>query len=146
MKRQRRKLNRPLKPLRLRIKFPILSKDLKWLAPYLDTLRDFVPIEKIYEIKMVKFRDKFPDHEAIIENLGRKGFKIILRPYEPAFRRLPISKLDQDTMIQNLSHEISHILVWEEHDPDRVIAQAKILTRFADKLKELGYEKDRNKV
>jgi len=126
--------------------FPKLSKDLKWLAPYLDSISDFVPIEQIHEIKMVKFRNKFPDHEAIIENLGKKGFKIILRPYEPAGRRLPISKLDQDTIVQNLSHEISHILVWEEHDPDRVIAQAKILTKFARKLKELGYEKDRNRT
>lgn len=127
------------------MKFPKFSRDLKWLAPYLDSLRGYVPVERIHEIKTVKFRDALPDHDAIIEDLGKKGFKIIVRPYKPIEQRIPISKLDQDTILQNLSHEISHVLVWEEHEADRVIAQAEILKRFAYKLKELGYEKDRNK-
>lgn len=125
---------------------PKLSRDLKWLAPYIEAADGLIAVDKIHEIKSVKFRTALPDHDAIIENLGRKGFKIIVRPYEPISKRLPISRLDQDTILQNLAHELSHVGVWEEHDPARVELQAKILAVFAKKLKQLGYEKDRNKV
>lgn len=125
---------------------PKLSRDLRWLHPYIEAVEGLIDVARINEIKSVKFRTALPDHDAIIEDLGKRGFKIIVRPYQPIENRLPISKLDQDTILQNLAHEFSHIGVWEEHDPKRVILQAKILARFAKKLKQLGYEKDRNKV
>lgn len=112
--------------------------------PYLEAVEHLVPLHEIQEIKTVKYRNCFPSHHALIEKTKYK-FKIILRVYE---RSIPASTLNQELVLNSLSHELAHMEKWEEPEASvtRFYLETKIYARFGEKLLQLGYEVDRNKI
>ena len=124
-----------------------LPKELLFLENYLKAVQDIVPLERILSIKLYKYRECFPEHFALIERQGNnKSFKIILRVYQPAKNRKMLDPLDQYAVLNHLAHELSHILIWEEDEPERVYLEAKIFMRFARLLRRRGYEQTRTKT
>ena len=123
-----------------------LKQEAKWLTPYLEAVADLVDLTKLKEIRFSTYRDSFPSFHGLIETTNGKTYKITIRTYEGPDKRLPMTKLDQETVLSHLAHELAHLENWNDYEVRRFIIETKIYLRFGKVLKKLGYEKDRNKV
>lgn len=127
----------------------ILSKDLKWLAPYLEAVADIVPLNQIKKIGYYKNRthQKNANHLAITHRLlNNKTFYIYIRTDLPKENRIPLNYDDQEDVLWYLSHELAHVCPggWE-HSKHHFKTMSVIFSRFGKVLFKLGFEKDRNK-
>lgn len=121
-----------------------LKPQAKWLSPYLECIADLVPLEKLREIKLSPYRPSFPSFHGLIETKDFKRYTITIRVYDTP--KIPVSKLDQETLLNSLAHELSHLKHWDDYTVKRFVLETKIYRRFASKLKQLDYEITRNKV
>jgi hypothetical protein len=121
-----------------------LKQELKWVYPYLDSVSHLVPLDKIKEIKLSTYRSSFPSFHGLIETSNHKKYTITVRMYDSP--QIPISKLDEETILSHLAHELSHLVHWNDYEVNRFLLETKIYSRFGRTLAKLGYEKDRNKI
>lgn len=121
-----------------------LKKEIKWIAPYLDAVSDLVPLEKLKEIKLSRYRATFPSYHGLIETKDYKAYKITVRVYETP--KIPTSPLDQETILSHLAHELAHLVQWNDYTIERFVLETQIYLKFGQVLKKIGYEKERNKI
>lgn len=121
-----------------------MKPSVKWLAPYLDTVSDLVPLEKLREIKFSPYRPSFPTFHGLIETRDFKRYVITVRVYYTP--KIPVSKLDQETILNHLSHELAHLVHWNDYTVERFLLETQIYARFGKKLNQLNYETERNRI
>lgn len=121
----------------------IVSQELVWLAPYLFAIDDLIPLSKISNIKYYTNRKNCKSHhKAIIHRSGNnKSFSIILRTDKKQGKRSRPFRYEQEDLLFNLAHEISHIAHWE-HDEAHFLLMSRIFKRFAHVLTEIGFERN----
>lgn len=127
----------------------MLSKDLKWLDPYLENVQDLVPFDRIKKIAYYQTRShqKNVNHVAITHKLGNnKTHNIYIRTNLPKEKRIPLSYDNQEDILIFLAHELAHCCYggWE-HGPRHVLIMSQIFSKFGETLYQIGFEKDRNK-
>lgn len=125
----------------------ILSKELRWLMPYLEDIQDIVPFDRIKKISYYTKRKhhKKEHHKAITYRLGNnKNFNIVIRTKLPKAEQIPLRYWDQEDVLFYLAHEIAHVLVWE-HTTNHFVLMSEIFNRFAQTLHRIGFEEERNK-
>jgi hypothetical protein len=103
-----------------------------------------VPLEKLREIKVSPYRDSFPSYHGLIETRNHRTYTITVRIYDKP--KIPISKLDQEALLNSLSHELAHLKNWDDYTIERFVLETQIYLRFGKKLKQIGYEFDRNRI
>lgn len=125
----------------------ILTKDLYWLAPYLEAVQDDIPFKNIKLIDYYKTRahQQKQNHLAITHLLGNnKTYKIYIRTSLPKEKRIPLDYDTQEDVLWFVAHELAHVVHWE-HGPEHFHCMTKLFSKFGDVLINIGFEKDRNK-
>lgn len=123
-----------------------LSKDLKWITPYLEAVGHIVPLDKITEIRYYTSRKhhKKEHHKAITHRLANnKSFAIFLRTKLPIDERVPLRYYDQEDIMYYLAHELAHVRFWE-HTTKHLKLTSKIFKIFTDTTHKLGWEEERH--
>lgn len=122
-----------------------LSKDIKWLWPYLDSISDLIDLKKIGKIHYYKNREgKKVHHQAICHRLGNnKIYNIFIRTNLAKENRIPLDINSQEDVLFFLAHELSHLVHWS-HTKDHFKLTAKLYKRFAEKLHQIDFEIERN--
>ena len=121
-----------------------ISKELRWLFPFLHTVKEIIPrISTIKDIKTIRTSTTKRDRmygELVWYTNGTKVLKIRtkyqyidLDPLKITIK--PLSKID---ILHTLAHELSH-LYHDTHTPEHKLLENQILTVFMYKLKEIGY-------
>lgn len=128
-----------------------LKLDLKWLQPYLEAVEHLIRMDKISEIRLIKYGTALPSYHGLIEKVSNnRKYRITLRVYDNAQDRFPISPLDQENILNTLAHELAHVGPnedWlDDYTVERFVLETKIYRIFGSVLKKLNYEKERNKV
>lgn len=124
-----------------------ISRDLKWIWPYLDSVGDLVPLSSIKKISYYKTREMLGParHKAIIHRLdNNKNFNIFIRTTLTKDQRIPICSSNQEDILFYLAHELAHVVHWD-HDPQHFKLMADIFQRFGRVLKKIHFEEERNK-
>jgi hypothetical protein len=123
------------------------KSEVKWLLPYLEAVTDLTNLDKLKEIRFSTYRKGFPSYHGLIETATfKKDYIITVRVYAPLNRTKPITKLNQETVLCNLAHELAHLTHWNDYTVERFLLETEIYAVFGRKLAELGYEIDRNKT
>lgn len=124
------------------------DKYLVWLRAYTDAVVDLVPVERLTEVKLGLYSaDKPPSYHGFCERLANnKNYRIVVRTYTKNERRWPMAPIDQEQLLANYAHEISHLKIFEDCNVDRFVLETQIYARFGEVLKTRGYEQDLNKV
>lgn len=127
----------------------LLSKDLKWLASYLECVKDLVPFERIKKIDYYKNRShqKNKHHLAITHRLANnKTHAIYIRTDISKEKRIPVDYDTQEDILWFTAHELAHCHSkgWE-HGKSHFYLMSQIFARFGEHLYNIGFELDRNK-
>lgn len=128
-----------------------LKLELKWLQPYLEAVEHLIRMDKISEIRLIKYGTALPSYHGLIEKVSNnRKYRITLRVYDNAQDRFPISPLDQENILNTLAHELAHVGNkddWlDDYTVERFVLETKIYRIFGSVLKKINYEKERNKV
>lgn len=114
-----------------------IQKKLKWVAPYMEVVKDLVPVDKLSGIRSFSVPlGKKENVYATITNRGRK-FNInikVLNNDEFENKQKPAFMND---ILHHLAHELAHLKYWY-HDGNHMILEAKIMLRFGKLTKQLG--------
>lgn len=114
-----------------------IQKKLKWTAPYLEVVKDLVPLSKIKEIRGFSVGlDKQELVHATITRNGRK-FNINLKLTNNDTFEYRQRAAFMNDLLHHLSHELAHLKYWC-HDGNHMILEAKIMLRFGKLTKQLG--------
>lgn len=117
-----------------------IQKNLKWVEPFLSSVKDLVPLKQIQSIKgySVPLNKEMNQYASITFNVyGRKKFRInialknnhvIINKQKPQFLA---------AFLQYFAHELSHTKHFE-HSPEHFELEAQIMLRFARVLKKSG--------
>lgn len=127
----------------------ILSKDLKWLAPYLEAVKDLVPLHKIKKIDYYMNRShQFNEHhKAITHRLANnKTHLIFIRTNLAKEKRIPLSMDHQEDCLFFLAHELAHCVPegWA-HSKTHFHLMSIIFSKFGEVLNNIDFEINRNK-
>lgn len=123
-----------------------LHKQLKWLQPYLESVKDILPLKKLNRINLSFYKkNKVPKEDAYCISWDDGTASIVLKMEASHKNKIPFEFHVQDYVLITLAHELTH-LIYEDHPPERFQLEALILIQFASTLCRLGYEEARNKV
>lgn len=127
----------------------IVSHDLKWLLPYLEHVKDIVPLEKVKKIDYYKTRShhKKQHHLAITHKLANnKTFLIYIRTDLEKKDRIPLNIDTQEDLLILLAHELAHVCPkgWE-HGSIHIKTMSDIFQRFGEIILKIDSEENRNK-
>jgi len=123
------------------------SKYLIWLRPYTESIADLVPIKRLMEVKLGLYSStKPPSYHGFCERLlNNKNYRIIVRTYSKSERRWPMSPTDQEMLLINYAHELSHLKIFEDCVTERFLLETQIYARFGEVLTQRGYEQELNR-
>lgn len=113
-------------------------KDVKWLEPYMNAVKDLVPIERVKQVRgfKVSVAKEVLTDASIVRFGNNKSFTINMRTHNNhIYAGTQRYEFIAETLI-NFSHELAHIIHWE-HTPEHFKLQARIMLRFAKILKKL---------
>lgn len=129
-----------------------ISKSIKWIEPYLDTVRHLLPEMKLLtSIVSRKPKNSIKEIQRIngmCHKYSTGTYKIIVYTHDQSIKKLsPVeieivehSKLE---FLRILSHELSHLRYWD-HTPSRFILECKIMAIFMKQAIREGYISDEN--
>lgn len=128
-----------------------LKLELKWLTPYLESVQDMVRMDKVNEIRLIKYTNALPSYHGLIEKVSaNRKYRITLRAYSLAENRFPISPLDQEVILNTLAHELAHVGPnndWlDDYTVERFVLETEIYKKFGLILQQIGYERERNRI
>jgi hypothetical protein len=111
-----------------------LTKDVRWLEPYLRSASRLVPTHRLKAIRGFTVRAEEDFHFGRILTPDFKSFTMTLALREQVGRRVsPRYIVD---ILQTFAHELAHLKHWE-HTPEHWALEAKIAARFAKVAKRL---------
>ncbi len=121
-----------------------ISKNLKWIYPYLLSVQDLIDLSKIKEIKGFKIppnRNELIDGQTIKIPPARK-YTITLRTHMQLYQSsktyksfLKYKRMYLCEFLDTLAHEICHTVEWD-HTTKHLDLQLKVMKRFNKVLKK----------
>lgn len=117
------------------------SKNVKWLKPFVDAVKDSVPTNRIKSIRGYRVPLKLDQdgYAQITQYEGERKYCITLRIFDvertPVTRRKKHTKTRCETILISLAHELAHLVYWE-HTPEHFDYQARILQKFSKVLEK----------
>lgn len=114
-----------------------LSKDLKFLMPFIESAKSLVPLHKIKAIKSYKVNKKRISRTYGATMESRQRYIITLRSahWVPRDKDYTVETLSM--MLDTLAHELAHVKYFD-HSYKHFKLQMLILLKFSDILKKLN--------
>jgi hypothetical protein len=111
------------------------SKDLAWLAPFVDSARHHVPLHLLNSVKSYKVPlGRLEQSDAYIK-FYRQRYTITIRAYEQHGKKhIPVTI---ETMLLHVAHELSHLVHWK-HTTAFAKLLATIFSIFTEHLDQYG--------
>lgn len=127
----------------------LLARDLKWFAPYLESVQDLVDFSRVKKISYYMHRShhKKTHHYAITHKLNNNRTHLIyIRTKLAKNKRIPVDIDMQEDLLLLLAHELAHVCPegWE-HGPKHIKIMSNIFQRFGEVIERIDSEQNRNK-
>lgn len=127
------------------------SNDLEWFRPYVQKVKNIVPIHQLEKIVSYKPRldQVHHQHAQLLKETWEEDGVVKKRKYisinlyfvkvssfKPLRRKIgPFSKID---LLELLAHELAHLTHWE-HTPSHKALEARLKRLFMTQLEKTGY-------
>lgn len=131
-----------------------ISKDLKWLIPFLDAARPLVPkMKKLKKISKNSAQTKkvHRSHAAISFFFETKHYEISMYLQYQKIRKfgdpstVTLGYYTKIDLLTSLAHELAHLYHWD-HTPEHKTLESRLTILFMEMLKNSGYTSEEREI
>lgn len=114
------------------------SKNALWLKPYVDSVSDLIPLNKIYRIKGYQVRVGCEEKkQGMASQITKTKHVITIRMWDLTEDRKKHRRRLYYHVLETVAHELSHLVYWE-HTASHFRLTAQVLIRFSDIIEQQG--------
>lgn len=111
------------------------SKDLAWLAPFVDSARHHVPLHLLTSIRGYRVPIGRIEHSDASIKFHKQRYSIMIQAYEQHGKKHVASMIE--TVMLHVAHELAHLVHWK-HTTEFARLMSTIFSIFVEHLDQYG--------